>query len=123
MKKKPTIEWLIIIFTNMTPKHPLLIGRNDTTILFSLFGCITLSLDALSPDEIILKIQEQASQIGIIYRTAEVSFSERQEQFLTSLDIPMITIPTKPGEGDLAVSTFEKLTERAVGMKLDFLKD
>ena len=104
-------------------KRPLLIGRNDTTILFSLFGCITLSLDAHTPDEIIQQIRAQSSQIGIIYRTAEVEFTDRQEAFLTELDIPMITLPTKPGEGDLAVAKFEQLTERAVGMKLDFLKD
>lgn len=104
-------------------KRPLLIGRNDTAILFSLFGCITLSMDNLSTDEIISEIKSMASQIGIIYRTADVHFTDRQEAFLTELDIPMITLPTKPGEGDLAVAKFEKLTERAVGMKLDFLKD
>ena len=106
-----------------TTKRPLLIGRNDTAILFSLFGCITLSLDALTPDEIMAQIQSLSSQIGIIYRTAEIQFTEKQEAFLTELDIPMITLPTRPGEGDLAVAKFEKLTERAVGMKLDFLKD
>ena len=106
-----------------TTKRPLLIGRNDTTILFSLFGCIVLSLDTLTPDEIITKIQAISSQVGIIYRTAEVKFTDRQEIFLSDLDIPMITLPTRPGEGDLAVAKFEKLTERAVGMKLDFLKD
>lgn len=106
-----------------TFKKPLLIGRNDTAILFELFGCETLSLDTLTPDEILHQIQEKAAHIGIIYRTAEITFTDKQEAFLNDLDIPMITIPTKPGEGDIAVSTFEKLTERAVGMKLDFLKD
>lgn len=105
-----------------TTKKSILIGRNDTATLFKIFGFETFSIDTMESREILTALNEMQSELGVIIRTSEVSFSEREEQFLQHLDVPMITIPVKAGEGNVAAAKFERLVEKAVGMKLDFLK-
>ena len=104
-------------------KKSILIARNDTATLFKIFGFETFSIDTMEPKEILSALHEMHSQLGIIIRTSEVSFSDKHEQFLQNLDVPMITIPVRAGEGNVAAAKFERLVEKAVGMKLDFLKE
>ncbi len=103
-------------------KKSILIGRNDTATLFKIFGFETFSIDTLEPQQILQSLHEMQSELGIILRTSEVHFSDKHEQFLQHLDVPMITIPVQAGEGNVAADKFERLVEKAVGMKLDFLK-
>ena len=104
-------------------KNAILIGRNDTANLFSIFGFITYSIDQKDIAEILKGLEQNVSSIGLIFVTSEVSLTEKQQRTLDRLDVPLLTVPVHPEESDISRTQFERLVERAVGMKMDFLQE
>ena len=106
----------------MNSKKSIFIGKKETVTLFRIFGFETISLDEFDEKEIFDKIISDKDNIGLILRTNQLVFSNKQNETIFELNIPIIEIPIAEGESELQINDLKNLIEKAVGMKLDFLK-
>lgn len=106
----------------MDSKKSIFIGRKETTTLFKIFGFNTIVIDDFNEKEIFDQILNDKDNIGLILRTNQLAFSDKQNRIIFDLNIPIIEIPIADGESELQINDLQNLIEKAVGMKLDFLK-
>lgn len=103
-------------------KHVYIIGNQDACLLYQTFGCTPLSTETHSLEQILETLQENVSDIGMILITSDTPVDGLFEKKLNQLQVPLLTIPTHPNESGKGFNTLEKLVDKAVGMKIDFLK-
>jgi len=106
----------------MDSKKSIFIGQKETVTLFKIFGFETISLDEFDEKEIFDQIMADKDNIGLILRTNQLRVSAKQNKIIFELNIPIISIPIADGESEIQINDLQNLIEKAVGMKLDFLK-
>ncbi len=99
-----------------------IIGNPDACLLYQTFGCIPLSTEQQDLDSILDYLKDNLSDIGMILITSDTMIEGLYEKKLNQLQVPLLTIPTHPDESGKGFTTLEKLVDKAVGMKIDFLK-
>lgn len=105
-------------------KKVAIIGKKGTITVFRLFGFTILEIE--TEDDVVQALQtveEEKEKLGMLLVTSDIQFSEKQLKRVTGLDIPMITVPVHSDQTDIAYNTMEQMIEKAVGMKLNFLKN
>lgn len=103
-------------------KHVYIIGNQDACLLYQTFGCTPLSTEAQDLETIIETLKDNIPDIGMILITSDTKIDGLYEKKLNQLQVPLLTIPTHPNESGKGFETLEKLVDKAVGMKIDFLK-
>lgn len=103
-------------------KHVYIIGNQDACLLYQTFGCTPLSTENQDLETILDILRENISDIGMILITSDTPIDGIFEKKLNQLQVPLLTIPTHPRESGKGFETLEKLVDKAVGMKIDFLK-
>ncbi len=104
-------------------KHIMLLGSSGTLTLFQLFGFVTRAVDTEADMLTVLQeLDEQADQYGAILMTSDIQLTDRQQKKINALNLPILVIPLHPDQTSIGHASMERLIEKAVGMKLQFLK-
>lgn len=108
--------------TYSSDQRAIVIGKTGTTTGLRMFGfrCIEIEgMDEMS--EVIETLENERSMIGMILLTSDIQMTDRQLKKFTATGIPSVTIPIHADQKSIATAQMEKLIEKAVGMKLNFL--
>jgi vacuolar-type H+-ATPase subunit F/Vma7 len=104
-------------------KKVLFVGEYDTTLLFQTFGCDTLSIDNLTNEEILTRLEETIDQYGMLLLASSLVFLDQQLKKLYDLNVPLLCLPCNNADSEQSKQEFERLIDKAIGMKLNFLND
>jgi V/A-type H+/Na+-transporting ATPase subunit F len=108
---------------NSTKKKVAIMGKKGTVTLFRLFG---FQIFEVETDEdvnaAITEVEEKIAQFGMLLLTSDINLTDRQAKKMSALSVPMIVIPMHKSQTGVGHATMERLIEKAVGMKLQFLK-
>jgi vacuolar-type H+-ATPase subunit F/Vma7 len=104
-------------------KHIMLLGRSGTLTLFQLFGFVTRPIETeVDLTDVLHELEDHRDQYGAVLLTSDVIVTERQQKKINALNIPILSIPLHPDQTAIGHASMEQLIEKAVGMKLQFLK-
>lgn len=108
--------------TYSSDQRAVVIGKSGTTTGLRMFGFRCIEIDGMDEmADVIETLENERSMIGMILLTSDIQMTDRQLKKFTATGIPSVTIPIHTDQKSIATEQMEKLIEKAVGMKLNFL--
>jgi vacuolar-type H+-ATPase subunit F/Vma7 len=109
-------------------QRAIVIGKAGTITGLRMFGFYCMEIEeseASASDQmndILDELERERPMIGMVLLTSDIEMNERQLKKFRALELPSITIPMHADQKQIAADQMEQLIEKAVGMKLNFLK-